>query len=296
MPQTPHLQHQSIQPQHQPQYHQQAQSPAPAYNQNYASHPATYTPQTPHVNYTPQATPPTQPIPHPTQYTTPHLPPAPPQPQPFPYPPSRTVAPYPPTVQGIPPRSIEVFHLSNPANEAIPLPIREQFHRDDQGRVLFFSTPPIDPVPPLSSTLRHTPAYLAKKAERDKLITEHKRKLAAEAPAREAEAKKARLEAEQARKRQEAEKLDKVLVLLGSKLEKETDEAYEGAFHGDPGLQKHAKEKDDERISSNVETVLKRIKREEERESERKEGKFVNLKNDGRPKVYLDDIDSGIPF
>jgi len=45
---------------------------------------------------------------------------------------------------GIPHRTAEAYVLSDAANAAIPRDIREQFPRDDQGRVLFFSAPPLD--------------------------------------------------------------------------------------------------------------------------------------------------------
>ncbi|KAK5957702.1 hypothetical protein OHC33_000891 [Knufia fluminis] len=44
----------------------------------------------------------------------------------------------------IPQRTAEAYVLSDAANAAIPENVREQFPRDDQGRVLFFTTPPLD--------------------------------------------------------------------------------------------------------------------------------------------------------
>lgn len=65
------------------------------------------------------------------------------------------------------PRSIEVFHLSDTANATIPADIREQFHCDDKGRVLFFSAPPRDTTTwPSSKKLGHSLKYLAAKEER----------------------------------------------------------------------------------------------------------------------------------
>lgn len=64
-----------------------------------------------------------------------------------------------------PPRPVEVYHLGDSANAAIPEDIREQFHRDEQGHVLFFTTPPLDVLPPAKpgSAIGHTARYLAKK-------------------------------------------------------------------------------------------------------------------------------------
>lgn len=64
-----------------------------------------------------------------------------------------------------PPRPVEVYHLGDSANAAIPENIREQFHRDEQGHVLFFITPPLDVLPPAKpgSAIGHTARYLAKR-------------------------------------------------------------------------------------------------------------------------------------
>lgn len=74
------------------------------------------------------------------------------------------------------PRPIEVFHLSDAANATIPEDIRDQFHCDNQGHVLFFSSPPLDIVPPLQQKLGHSLKYLAVKEERRKLVEAKKRK------------------------------------------------------------------------------------------------------------------------
>jgi chromatin structure-remodeling complex subunit RSC1/2 len=92
------------------------------------------------------------------------------------------------------PRPVEVFHLSDAANAAIPEDIRDQFHCDDHGRVLFFSAPPVDFIPPSKQKLGHSLKYLATKEEHQKKVEERKRKLADE-----------RMEREDAAKRQRAE-------------------------------------------------------------------------------------------
>lgn len=90
------------------------------------------------------------------------------------------------------PRPVEVFHLSDAANAAIPEDIRKQFHCDDHGRVLFFSTPPVDFIPPSKPKLGHSLKYLATKEERQKKVEERKRKLAVEQTEREEAAKRQR--------------------------------------------------------------------------------------------------------
>ncbi|KAH8819579.1 hypothetical protein F5884DRAFT_658857 [Xylogone sp. PMI_703] len=66
-----------------------------------------------------------------------------------------------------PPRPIEVYHLGEAA-VAIPADIRAQFHHDDNGRTIFFTTPPLDanPIPENLRNLGHSLRYLADKARR----------------------------------------------------------------------------------------------------------------------------------
>lgn len=92
------------------------------------------------------------------------------------------------------PRPVEVFHLSDAANAAIPEDIRDQFHCDDHGRVLFFSAPPVDFIPPSKQKLGHSLKYLATKEEHHKKVEERKRKLADEQAEREEAAKRRRAE------------------------------------------------------------------------------------------------------
>ncbi|KAJ5555509.1 hypothetical protein N7535_007946 [Penicillium sp. DV-2018c] len=94
------------------------------------------------------------------------------------------------------PRPVEVFHLSDTANAAIPEDVRRQFHCDDQGRVLFFSTPPMDIVPPSNPKLGHSLKYLATKEEHQKKVAERKRKLADEQAERDEAAKRLKADVE----------------------------------------------------------------------------------------------------
>ena len=48
-----------------------------------------------------------------------------------------------------PPRPVEVYHLTESVQAAIPGDIRQQFQQDDEGRILFFTAPPIDPLNPI---------------------------------------------------------------------------------------------------------------------------------------------------
>lgn len=75
--------------------------------------------------------------------------------------------------------------MSDAANASIPLETRQQFPCDDNGRVLWFTTPPLNhTVTPLNivsprdgKALAHTPEYLAAKEKRKKLIEERKRQI-----------------------------------------------------------------------------------------------------------------------
>ncbi|KFY84223.1 hypothetical protein V500_09472 [Pseudogymnoascus sp. VKM F-4518 (FW-2643)] len=73
-----------------------------------------------------------------------------------------------------PPRPVEVYHLSDVANASIPPDIREQFHRDENDRVLFFTAPPLDVprVPSGAPVLGHSLKYLAKKAKDEEVLEE----------------------------------------------------------------------------------------------------------------------------
>jgi chromatin structure-remodeling complex subunit RSC1/2 len=63
------------------------------------------------------------------------------------------------------PRVPEVYTLPLQVESAIPEDVREQFHRDDQGRLLFFSAPPLDrPHPGIAEQyagLGHSVSHLA---------------------------------------------------------------------------------------------------------------------------------------
>jgi hypothetical protein len=84
-------------------------------------------------------------------------------------------------------RQNETYVLADAANAAIPKDIRDRFPQDDQGRVLFFTRPPLDTrhivtgrsANEKTQPLAHTQAYLEAKAARQELIAERKRVLQA---------------------------------------------------------------------------------------------------------------------
>jgi len=74
------------------------------------------------------------------------------------------------------PQPVEVWHLSDAANATIPPDLREQFERDEYGRVLFFTVPPVDTSrDPGAPRIAHSARYLAAKLKREE-VTAAKRK------------------------------------------------------------------------------------------------------------------------
>lgn len=75
-------------------------------------------------------------------------------------------------------RIAETYVLPEVANESIPLEIRQQFPRDEQGRVLFFTQPPVDmkhgPTRTVigegSQPLQHSQEYLERQALRKRKL------------------------------------------------------------------------------------------------------------------------------
>lgn len=133
------------------------------------------------------------------------------------------------------PRPVEVFHLSDTANAAIPSEIREQFHRDDHGRILFFSTPPLDLVPPAEKRLGHSLKYLAAKAVKDeqrRAREQEKRRADEEAARTEQIAKRARLEEDHATAAKVEHLTEKAIAVLADQVTAGTDAFYQ-AIYGD---------------------------------------------------------------
>lgn len=76
-----------------------------------------------------------------------------------------------------PPRPPEVYTLPDNVNEALTPELRHQFHHDANGRVLFFTAPPLDRsnngLSSTSAGLGHSAKYLA---GREEWLAERKRK------------------------------------------------------------------------------------------------------------------------
>lgn len=127
-----------------------------------------------------------------------------------------------------PPRAPEAYTLSDAANAAIPADIRAQFHKDEYGHVIFYTSPPLDvnPVPEETRTLGHSLRYLADKA-RHKEELEKKRKARAAQLEIEALEKMKRMKANNGSKIDLAARQNvKALSSWSEQMEKGTDEMY----------------------------------------------------------------------
>ncbi|KAJ5885302.1 Bromodomain [Penicillium taxi] len=134
------------------------------------------------------------------------------------------------------PRTVEVFHLSDAANASIPADIREQFHCDDQGRVLFFASPPLDIIPASQPRLSHSLKYLATQQERQKKVAERKRKIKEEVNKREEEAKRQRVDEEAALDARINALIPKAVECMVKQVDSGTDELYKTMFQDQADL------------------------------------------------------------
>jgi len=95
------------------------------------------------------------------------------------------------------PPPIEVYILPDQANLSIPSEVREQYQRDEDGRVLFFTAPPVmsEDTTDAGKPLGHSVRYLAEKARRKDMLEKKRGERELEKQQEERVAKKARLEA-----------------------------------------------------------------------------------------------------
>lgn len=111
--------------------------------------------------------------------------------------PQSAYAPRPPTGTGSSyrdPPPIEVYTLPDQANLSIPAEIRERYQRDELGRVLFFTAPPVIPDQAEDGVRGHSVRYLAAKARREEAQAQKRKQVLLERQALERVAKKARVE------------------------------------------------------------------------------------------------------
>jgi chromatin structure-remodeling complex subunit RSC1/2 len=133
-----------------------------------------------------------------------------------------------------PPRPTEVWTLADTANASIPVDIRAQFHHDEYGKIIFFTSPPLDanPGPEEVQILGHSLQYLADKA-RNKEADEKKRKAREIELETAATEKSKRIKAdEEGSKQWILDQKLKALMSWSSDTEKGTDELYK-KLHGE---------------------------------------------------------------
>lgn len=259
-PQVHHAQ-MAFTPTHPSQYHHSA-SPVAPMPHLMASQPNLYQPITPHMPFTPQ---PQQPV---LQYTTPQ------QPSSYQQPVVR-----PPPLGYKAPQPVEVYILNDHANASIPPEIREQFQRDEQGRVLFFTAPPV--IPPEEEkegmALGHSARYLAAKAKRDALRAEKRKAEEANAPQREEQAKKAKIEADQKFKTDIALLKNKALKVLEDQLVQATKTEFENMYVDEAEAKKAMQLQFDRLAEVQKEAIRKNAERER-RLKEEVEGRSVPVR------------------
>lgn len=241
-----------------------AQSPAPR-PPSAAQPPVTYaTPQTPQTQ---PATLPRPAAPTPTTYE--QQPPAstiPPAPS--------TFAPRPNTANYRDPPPIEVYILPDQANLSIPTEVREQYQRDELGRVLFFTAPPVATAES-SDVAGHSVRYLAEKARRREMLDKKRKQRDLDKQMDERVAKKARLEASS----QTAEEVEQLKRRALQVLERQL-------------VAPTVRELDDgdlSRLDAAQKAALERQQMMEEQDVKRTEGRKLRL--DGGP-VFGDDWDN----
>lgn len=134
-----------------------------------------------------------------------------------------------------PPRPVEVYTLSDAANEAIPEDVRKAYHADEQGRVLFFTAPSSEhhDLGKESAGLAHSARYLD---GLDEWRKEREEKRRARDAARAEEARKRKVVEEGSEKRREGEAVERAAGLLRGYFE--AHEATTKRIRSDMGLEK----------------------------------------------------------
>jgi len=189
-----------------------------------------------------------------------------------------------------PPRPVEVYHLSDAANLSIPEDIREQFHRDEHGHVLFFTTPPLDTLPPVKhgEAVGHSVRYLAAKAKRDEAIKKKRKREQDAFEEQKSSTKKAKWEEEEVALVDQVQDLTgKALQLLVEDMQDGTEGLYR-AMLGDKW--KDGVQADKDWLRKVQAEERKRVSEIEKKKRRIAERQMVSLNGGGG--VYLDDVDA----
>lgn len=123
--------------------------------------------------------------------------------------------------------------MNDHANASIPPEIREQFQRDEQGRILFFTAPPLN-TPTFANNadqnLGHSARYLAAKAQRDAKIAAKRKAEEASLAEREEASKKEKAKAEEEEREAIANLSTKATQALETQLAVMTKAQFEALF------------------------------------------------------------------
>ncbi|KAF2018342.1 Bromodomain-containing protein [Aaosphaeria arxii CBS 175.79] len=169
------------------------------------------------------------------------------------------------------PQPVEVYVLSDHANSQIPPEIREQFQRDEQGRILFFTAPPLNTtsvVKKEGSALGHSAKYLAAKAKKEALRAEKRKAQAAGADESEAATKRACVEASDKFNRELSELRFQAIHALEDQLAITTKQELEALFPG--RISKESIVQSIENLSAiQSEAIARNLDREAKREKEK---------------------------
>jgi chromatin structure-remodeling complex subunit RSC1/2 len=188
---------------------------------------------------------------------------------------------------------VEVFHLTDNANLAIPEDVRKQYQRDEHGRVLFFTTPPLDVLPPVKkgAAMAHTTRYLAEKLRKAGALKEATAQKEMARRREEAESRKRKHEEETVQAKTVQELMDESLMVLIEQMEHATDMAWK-SIYGDKW--EEGKKFEMERLAARQAEHLEKVRLLSENARKRQEAERLERANclKGPPGgVYLDDID-----
>jgi chromatin structure-remodeling complex subunit RSC1/2 len=172
------------------------------------------------------------------------------------------------------PPPIEVYTLPDAANLSIPAEIREQYQRDEFGRVLFFTTPPVSSEATTSTVPGHSVRYLAAKARRAEEIAKKRQERDLQKQMEERVVKKARLDSEKQTEQSIKALKKKALSVLEKQLASSVD-----AELGDAEL---------ESLTAAQKAMVEQMRAVEVNERKRTDIRSVKLGED----VFADDWDN----
>lgn len=184
------------------------------------------------------------------------------------------------------PRTVEVYRLPDSANAAIPQDIREQFQRDEHGHVLFFTTPPVDALPPVGegTVVGHTAKHLANKLRRKMALREKREAEGLPADGGMPAPKKVKVEQEEPSQQRVEDLRDRGLRMMIDQMNQGTEVIYKSVY-GDTWAEGMEYEQGRLKVAQ-AEAAQRQVELEAS-ERKRREEK-VDMYGTG---VYLDDYD-----